>query len=290
MTGTNTDVLIGNAALLEENAVIVPKDVLGTISTWSEAARSIVLVATRMNASSCEQPYRLRALLATADPIRPEAPGIIKELQHSHNISIYMLTGDNLATATAVGKQVGIPPSHIIAGVLPEQKAEKVRWLQENHSSTSLNRSSLFSRLTQSETRKNRRATVAFIGDGTNDAPALSAADVSIAMSHSSGSDVAVSTASFVLLSSDLNTLFTLLKLSKTVMRRIMFNFGWALVYNCVGVPVAAGAFYAIRTAGGGHVRLDPVWAALAMALSSVSVVGSSLLMRTGLPVVGFRT
>lgn len=129
-----------------------------------------------------------------------------------------------------------------------------------------------------------------FIGDGTNDAPALSAADVSIAMSHSSGSDVAVSTASFVLLFSDLHSLLTLLTLSKVVTKRIMFNFGWALVYNCVGVPVAAAAFYGTKTAGSGHVRLDPLWAALAMALSSVSAVGSSLLLRTKLPGTGFGT
>jgi len=286
---TTTDMLVGNAALLHDHSVLIPEDVLRTISTWTNAARSIVLIATRIISTSLKHPYRIRALLAIADPIRPEAASVVDTLQTTHNIAIYMLTGDNIVTATAVGRQAGIPPSNIIAGVLPEQKAEKVRWLQETQSSYSQVRSGLFSRLWPDRS-KNKKAFVMFIGDGTNDAPALAAADVSIAMSHSSGSDVAVSTASFVLLSSDLHSLLTLLKLSKAVMRRIMFNFGWALVYNCVGVPVAAGAFYGIKTAGGGHVRLDPVWAALAMALSSVSVVGSSLLLRTKLPVIGFRT
>jgi len=285
-----TDVLVGNAALLQDHSVEMSSQILKTISTWSNEARSIVLIAARSSSiASLKPPYRLRALLATADPIRPEAASIISTLQKSHGISVYMLTGDNVATATAVGKQVGISPSNIIAGVLPEQKAEKVRGLQETQLSNPTNKTSTLGRFMRGRTQKNRRNIVAFIGDGTNDAPALSAVDVSIAMSHSSGSDVAIGTASFVLLSSDLNTLLTLLRLSKAVMRRIMLNFGWALVYNCVGVPVAAGAFYGVRTASGGHVRLAPVWAALAMALSSVSVVGSSLLLRTNLPVVGFR-
>ena len=85
-----------------------------------------------------------------------------------------------------------------------------------------------------------------------------------------------------------LDALLTLLDLSRAVFRRIVLNFAWALVYNCVGVPVAAGVLFPIR-AGGGHVRLAPVWAALAMAMSSVSVVGSSLLLRTRVPVLGFR-
>lgn len=288
-TSATTEILVGNAALLEEHDVNIPSEVQKTITTWSNAARSIILIAASTSSDPSSRSFQLRAVLATADPIRPEAPAIINTLQSTHNISVYMLTGDNLATATAVGKQVGIPPSNIIAGVLPEQKAEKVRWLQETHLSHSEVVPSKLSRLLGPKKIEDKRAIVAFTGDGTNDAPALSAADVSIAMSHSSGSDVAVSTASFVLLSSDLNTLLTLLKLSQAVMRRIMFNFGWALVYNCIGVPVAAGAFYAITTAGGQHVRLAPVWAALAMALSSVSVVASSLLLRTKVPVVGFR-
>lgn len=221
--------------------------------------------------------FTLTAAFAISDPIRPEAAGIVQTLQHS-GLSIWLLSGDNEITANAVGAQVGIPSSNIVAGVLPEQKADKIKYLQ---------------RTLQSRRRgwlkgsgRTGRATVAMVGDGINDAPALATADVGIAIG--SGSDVAVSTASFVLITSDLGALVTLIQLSRAVFRRVWFNFGWALVYNLIALPVAAGVLYPVRS-GGSHVRLDPVWASLAMALSSVSVVTSSLLLRTRIPGVGFR-
>jgi cation transport ATPase len=115
---------------------------------------------------------------------------------------------------------------------------------------------------------------VAFVGDGTNDAAALAAADVSIALS--SGSDVAIHSASFILLNSNLQTVLELITLAKRVFWRVKANFVWASVYNLALVPVAAGVFYPV----GNHWRLGPVWASAAMAASSVSVVSSSLALK----------
>lgn len=168
----------------------------------------------------------------------------------------------------AVGSQLGIPAVNIIAGILPSEKADKIRWLQSS---------------APKRNGKTGRAIVAMVGDGINDSPALVAADAGIAIG--SGSDVAISSAKFVLVSSNLRSLLTLTKLSRTVFQRVKFNFAWALVYNVVLLPIAAGVIYPAH----GHPRLNPVWASLAMTLRSLSVVNSSLIMRTDISMVGFR-
>jgi P-type Cu+ transporter len=199
------------------------------------------------------EPVRPVLVFAISDPVRPTTADVLQTLRARHNLSIHMCTGDNETTARAIASQVGIPASQIRAGVLPQDKAVYIQELQHVDG---------------------KRRIVAFVGDGTNDAAALAAADVSIALS--SGSDVAINSASFILLNSDLQTVLELVRLAKRVFWRVKANFVWAAVYNVALVPVAAGVFYPI----GSHWRLGPVWASAAMAASSVSVVTSSLALR----------
>lgn len=272
-----TEILIGNEALMNEYSIPVPKSASTVLSAWKREGDSVVLVGisrphppTSPPSPSTSEHFRhVSAMFAISDPIRPSAPGIIRAL-HEAGTSTWLLTGDNPITAHAIGLKLGILPQNIIAGVLPAEKADRIRDLQRSMPTSG---------------GSSRRALVGMVGDGINDAPALAAADVGIAMG--AGSDIAISAAEFVLVSSELKSLATLLHLSRVVFRRIKFNFAWALVYNMIALPVAAGAFYAL-TPGGTHVRLDPVWASLAMAASSVSVVCSSLALRWRIPGIGF--
>ncbi|KAL5360399.1 E1-E2 ATPase-domain-containing protein [Aspergillus floccosus] len=276
------EVIVGNEAMMTDHGISITPDNAEKLTTWKKQAKSVVLVGARVQAeetASKSTSWNLSLMLAVADPIRPEAKATFEALQ-SRGIAVWMLSGDNPTTAHAVGKMVGIPPENIIAGVLPEQKAEKVRYLQKTLQKCP--RSSFLRRKKESP----GRALVAMVGDGINDSPALTVADVGIAIG--SGSDIAISSAEFILVSSGLTSLLNLIDLSRVVFKRVKYNFGWALVYNGIAIPVAAGVFYPI-VSNGNHVRLDPVWASLAMALSSVSVVCSSLLMKTRLPLVGFR-
>jgi heavy metal translocating P-type ATPase len=278
------EVIIGNEPLLADYCVPIAPEVISTLDAWKSKAKSVVLVAVKglagrsASTADANDVWELVAIFAVSDPIRPEAVSVLHAIQN-RGIEVWMISGDNPQTAYAVGQEVGIPQGHIIAGVLPEEKAKKVQYLQR---SLVLECSSFFG-----FRRRHRKATVAMVGDGINDSPALTMADVGIAIG--SGSDVAISSAKFVLISSNLNSLITLIDLSRLVFRRVKFNFGWALVYNVVALPIAAGVLYPVRTPGGDHIRLDPVWASLAMALSSLSVVGSSLSLRTTIPGLGFR-
>lgn len=157
-----------------------------------------------------------------------------------------MITGDNWRTARSISEQLGI--INCSAEVKPDGKERAVRALQ------------------------GRNKIVAMIGDGVNDAPALAAADVGVAIG--SGTEVAVETADYVLIRSDLEDVVVALDLSRKTFSRIKQNYGWAMIYNIVMVPFAGGAFYPLL-----HVNLPPMFAGLAMALSSVSVVLSSLLL-----------
>jgi Cu+-exporting ATPase len=190
---------------------------------------------------------QLAGLFAIADPVKATTPEALKALA-GENIKVIMLTGDNRTTALAVARQLGI--AEVEAEVLPDQKSAVVAKLH-----------------------KEGRA-VAMAGDGVNDAPALAAADVGIAMG--TGTDVAMESAGVTLLKGDLVGIVRARKLSQATMRNIRQNLFFAFAYNAAGVPIAAGLLY---PASG--LLLSPEVAAAAMALSSVSVVGNALRLRT---------
>ncbi|KAF9476123.1 heavy metal translocatin [Pholiota conissans] len=262
--------IIGNEAWLEEHGCVVDGAVDQKLSTWKSEAKSIVLLALCDDSerSGKAQVFVPVAIFAVTDRLRPEARSVVSSLQNQ-GIGTWMISGDNVLSARAVAQRVGIPAEHVIAGVLPHEKAYKVQWLQQ----VGAKRIQPHWRRIFKKRRLNERCIVAMVGDGINDAPALVAADIGVAIG--SGSDVAISSASFILLSSNLQSLLTLADLSRTVFNRVKFNFLYAAMYNCVALPIAAGVVYPA-----GHVRLAPVWASLAMALSSVSVVCSSLLLK----------
>lgn len=266
---------IGNERLLQN---IMPTAdnyyITNLLSKYQSTGKSTAILSIREIDPTRETQFVPTIVFAISDLIRPEAVQVISELQGRH-VDVYMCTGDNQTTASAVADMVGIPRSNVIANVLPAGKAEFVQRVENGTTGATGDNST---------TTGGKRSIVAFVGDGINDSPALAAADVSIALS--TGSDVALSSASFILLNADLGTILTLVLLSRRVFARVKMNFAWALVYNVCLIPVAAGVFYPIvsgHTTGmdgrvvATHWRLSPVWAALAMACSSVSVVCSSL-------------
>ncbi len=185
-------------------------------------------------------------IIAVADTIKKEAPEAIKELKKM-KIDLYMITGDNERTAKAIAKKAGI--EKVLFEVMPEDKARYVKQLQ----------------------KKNKK--VAMIGDGINDAPAIAQADIGIVMG--SGTDVALETGNIVLMRNDLNDVVKAIKLSRQTMKKIKQNMFWALFYNVLGIPIAAGVLYPFT-----GWLLSPMIAGGAMALSSVSVVTNSLLLK----------
>ncbi|KAK5162708.1 uncharacterized protein LTR77_011231 [Saxophila tyrrhenica] len=274
------EMLAGNEALMADHGISLNNRISATLDVWKGQAKSVVIVAMR-DASTPEKTFwEPAAIFAISDAIRPESRFVIESLAHQ-GVEVWMLSGDNPKTACAVGAMVSIPEERIIAGVLPQQKAAKIQYLQRSQVPK---RSQSF--LGLESARSNRRAVVAMVGDGVNDSPALTIADVGIAVG--SGSDVAISAADFILVNHDMTTLLTLVSLSRVVFCRVKFNFAWALIYNLLALPIAAGVLYPVKS-NGTRIRLDPVWASLAMALSSISVICSSLIMRSRLPVVGYR-
>jgi Cu+-exporting ATPase len=230
-------VALGNAALMADLDVDVAP----------LAARAEALQADGKTAMFVAIDGRLGGLVAVADPVKASAAGAIRALRDME-ITIVLATGDNERTAKAVARMLGV--ERVRAGMLPEAKAALVEELRA------------------------RGAGVAMAGDGVNDAPALAAADVGIAMG--TGADVAVESAGITLVKGDLNGIVRARRLAQGTIRNIRQNLFFAFLYNVLGVPVAAGVLYPLTGA-----LLSPMLAAAAMSLSSVSVIGNALRLRT---------
>ena len=238
VTGTveGRKVALGNAALMTELRVD-PSSVQARADEQRAEGRGVMLVSID---------GKLAGLIVVADPVKESAAEAIAEL-HREGIRIVMLTGDNRTTAEAVARRVGI--DEVMAEVLPDQKQAKVEALK----------------------KEGRR--VAMAGDGINDAPALAAADVGIAMG--TGTDVAMESAAVTLVKGDLRGIVRARRLSRAVMRNIRQNLFFAFVFNAAGVPIAAGILYPWF-----QILLSPIIAGAAMSLSSVTVIGNSLRLR----------
>jgi len=232
-------VLLGNRDWAAENGIMVTPALDHCMAGLEASGRTAVLCCVDGVASG---------VVGVADSIKDEARPVLRALQDL-GVRVGMLTGDNERTALAVAREVGIDVALVQAGVLPKHKADAVRaWQEDGHR-------------------------VAMVGDGINDAPALAQADVGLAIG--SGTEVALEAADIVLVRNALVDVLTAVLLSHAVLSRIRLNFVWAMGYNLVGIPLAAGVFYPAFM-----VRLPPMFAGLAMAASSVSVVCSSLLLK----------
>ncbi len=233
------DVLAGNRKMMKENGI----ETVGledTAAALAEEGKTALYIAAD---------GKLLGLTAAADPVKETSAQAIREMENM-GLSVVMLTGDNERTAKAIQKKLGI--SRVVAEVLPQDKEQEVRRLQE-------------------EGHK-----VAMVGDGINDAPALARADVGIAIG--AGTDVAIESADIVLMKSDLLDAAAAIQLSRAVIRNIKENLFWAFFYNTLGIPLAAGVFYPLL-----GWQLSPMFGSAAMSFSSVFVVSNALRLK------GFR-
>ena len=235
-----TRFFVGNLAYMEENGIQPDRIVLEGLNQIAQDGRTPLLVA---------EEGRLLGCIDVADEIKASSFAAVQKFREL-GIRMVMLTGDNKRTAEAVRQQLGI--NEVVAEVLPQDKERKISALK-------------------AAGRK-----VAMIGDGINDAPALAAADVGMAIG--AGTDVAMESADIVLMKSDLRDAVTALRLSRAVIRNIKQNLFWAFFYNVIGIPLAAGLWYPAF-----GLRLNPMFGAAAMSLSSIFVVGNALRLR------GFR-
>lgn len=232
-----TRYFVGNRAYLEENGIALEPMVAQSLEKIAEEGMTLLLVA---------EEGRFLGSIQVADEIKSGSYLAVQKFKQM-GIRVVMHTGDNRKTAEAVRQQLGI--EEVVAEVLPQDKERKISELK-------------------AAGRK-----VAMIGDGINDAPALAAADVGMAIG--AGTDIAIESADIVLMKSDLRDAVTAVRLSREVIRNIKQNLFWAFFYNAIGIPLAAGVWYPIL-----HLRLSPMFGAAAMSLSSIFVVGNALRLR----------
>ncbi|MDD1732922.1 MAG: heavy metal translocating P-type ATPase, partial [Methanothrix sp.] len=234
-------VVAGNRMLFADEGIALPPEILEKASFYESQGRTAVLLA--LDGRGC-------AAFSISDQVKSMAQEAVLQLQRM-NLSVVMITGDNARSAEAIAGLLGI--KRVLSEVLPEDKSGEIKRMQEGGSS------------------------VAFVGDGINDAPALAQADVGIAIG--SGTDVAIETGDIVLMKDDLRDAVAAIQLSRKVISRIKQNIFWAFAYNALLVPVAAGALYPAF-----GITFRPELAGLAMAASSVTVVSLSLLLKKYVP------
>jgi Cu2+-exporting ATPase len=233
----NETYFVGNKKLLAENNIVIAAPLQKQADEWGSQSKTVIWFSDSKQALS---------VIAISDKIKETSVEAIKEIQEM-GIELYMLTGDNEATAKAIAQQTGI--GHYKAEVMPQHKADFIKELQQ------------------------QGKVVAMVGDGINDSTALATADVSIAMGK--GSDIAMDVAKMTIISSDLTKIPQAIRLSKQTVATIKQNLFWAFIYNLIGIPIAAGILYPIN-----GFLLNPMIAGAAMALSSVSVVTNSLRLK----------
>jgi P-type Cu2+ transporter len=241
--GTTNTVRLGTMAWLESQAIAVPETIHQRAIALAHQGHTVVGLSLGVH---------LIGLMAINDQPRPEAKAVIQQLQ-AKGIRVMMLTGDRDETAHSIAKTLGIPAQQVFAEVKPADKATTIAHLQRQH--------------------HGHPQVIAMVGDGINDAPALAQADVGIALQ--AGTEVATETADILLMRNSLSDVAAVLTLSQATFRKIRQNLFWAFVYNIVAIPAAAGAFLPAY-----HFTLSPSHAGLLMALSSISVVTNSLLLR----------
>lgn len=232
-----TKFYVGNLAFLQERNISLPQGAAEGLNRMADEGMTPLLVA---------QEGRFLGIIGVSDTVKATSYEAINAWEKM-GVRVIMLTGDNRRTAEAVRQKLGI--SEVVAEVLPQDKEKKVSELKaQGHK-------------------------VAMIGDGINDAPALAAADVGMAIG--AGTDVAMESADIILMKNDLRDAVTAMKLSRAVIRNIKENLFWAFFYNCIGIPLAAGVLYPAF-----QIRLNPMFGAAAMSLSSIFVVGNALRLR----------